>query len=495
MHIETRDQFLHNLTYTLFRNWRFMAAIFMLVMVLVLLAAYVATPTWSARALLMVTANPAPELPAFTESLRPAAPTPVQSQAEGLVLLLTGKDMAYEMVGTFHLQDLKRQKAEAPRNFREKFKVSLGDIASSPVTLLQKLGLLPTNAVDWVDEAAGDFRDGFFAWLDVSLTEGTEVISLTVRGETPELAENIANTMAKRVEERVVSRAAEANVQAFQAYRSEAKKIEGKLTAAEDAVKQFQAQSNGVSPSDEIRLKASRLEDLRKTVDSLGREKKILEGYLADGASGKTAKGEAVWSQTLVQDDVIRDLKNTLNAREVTLASALNEKTANHPDILNLRSEIGELRKSLQSQIKSVLASLGSNLADVAREIKTVEDDVVALSAKQVTLERLNADVEVYRQLLRTLQSRAEEIEVAARSGMGDITIRVLDKAHVSPLAKPDFPSWPVAAVVGLMLSLFISVGAAFFREYWRDPVKGPSDLEERGIPVLAVVPKYRRKL
>ncbi len=422
----TQETALYNFFYAIFRRKRLIGSIFLLTLFLVIFGTFLITPTWQATTLILVEANPKRQLSAFPRATSPAPPTPPVVQAQNLVLLLTGKNMAYEMVKTFNLDQFIRKKVTEPEALRDKIKMAIVNILRSPITVLQKMGLLGVAEIEWVDRAAEDFT----SWIDVSVASGTQVIDLTVNGETPELAMNIANAMEKRLREKTFMFSTREANQVYALYQKEVLKTDEKLKAAEEELRKYKEDNKLIALAEETSIKISMLENLKKT-------------YL-----------------------------DAQSEREVKLASLLNEKTQSHPDVIALKTEIGQLKNKLK------------------KETTRLEKELLLIPKQQMQLARLTQEANRYQELKLALQAKGEELRILSQSSVGEISLKVIDKAYISPNQDKDWPSWAINMLIGLFLSFVLSLGSAFFVEYWRDPLRGRYKVERStGVSVLGAIP------
>ena len=485
MDFSDRHAFLRSLIYLFVRRYVMMAVTFVVVMILFCFGAYLLTPTWEAEILLLAEQPPQPPPSPFGGGV--ASPTTV-SPSDNLATMLGGKGIAYDMVKEFHLDERTRLKAQKPSTFRDWAKVSIMNVILSPITLMQKLGLMPVGEIDWVDKAAEDFREGLTAWEEIEAVTDTQVVSLIINGETPELATQIANAMVRRARERLAEATARARQESLDASHQEVAKAQQKLDEAEAKLKAFQEQLGGVTLDSEAQLKTSKLQDLTASESKLRAEIDVL-GQRLKGASTRPELIASVNSESVSQSQVVQTLRSSVHASEARLAVLLTERTADHPDVINLKEEIASLFTGLRTEIENVRRKLVSDQVRTQAEIAELEKALLKLPAQQLVLAELMTSVTTYRRLHQQLLESAEEGDVLARTGISALDFKVLDDAYVSPLQDQDFPKWLIVLVVGAVASAGAAFGLPLLIEYWRDPIKGPADLAPHSIAVLGVVP------
>lgn len=490
MDFSDRHSFLRSLIYLFVRRYVMMAVTFVLVMALFCFGAYLLTPTWEAEILLLAEQPPQPPPSPFGGGV--SSPATV-SPSDNLATMLGGKGIAYDMVKEFHLDERTRLKAQHPPTFRDWAKVTIMNVILSPITLMQKLGLMSVGKVDWVDKAADDFRKGLTAWEKIEAVEDTQVVSLIINGETPELATQIANAMVRRARERLAGATARASKDARDASRQEVGKAQQKLDEAEAKLKAFQEQLGGVTLDSEAQLKTAKLQDLTASESRLHAEIDVLGARLAEAAARPDLIA-SVNSESVSQSQVVQTLRSSLHASEAKLAVLLTERTADHPDAVNLNQEIGSLCAGLRTEIENVRRRLIADQVRTQAEIAELERALLKLPAQQLVLAELTTSVGTYRRLHQQLLEAAEEGDVLARTGMAALDFKVLDDAYVSPLQDQDFPQWLIVLVVAAFASAGAAFGLPLLIEYWRDPIKGPADLAPHSIEVLGIVPLVPRR-
>jgi uncharacterized protein involved in exopolysaccharide biosynthesis len=486
MNLEDRQSFGFGFFYTLRRRWLMMLVTFLVILALFMFAGYLITPTWEAEVLLLAEQQSQAISPLGGSNV----PPPNSDAAENLAQMLGGKGIATDMVKKFHLDERTRIRAQEPPTFRDWCKITIVNIVMSPITLLEWLGLKEKGEVDWVDKTVEDFREGLFlAAEDIQSLEDSNVVSLKINGETPQLATDIANEMVKRAREILAETTAKASQEVRDAQRRQLQRVAEQRAAAEASLKALQEQQGGVMLSDEARSNTLKLQDLTAEDSRLRGEIDLLGGQL-QAAARDPSRYSTINSAAIANNGVVQNLRSSLHAKEVQLAAAMIEKTASHPDVVNLKEEMTGIRDALATEIKQVHRGLVTDEGRVQSQIASIEKGLLTLPARELALAQLTLSVETYRKLYQELLKASEEMEVLANANVVALDFKVLDYAYVSPLASSDMPSWLVVLFVGVGVGLACAFALPLFVEYWRDPIKGPGDLRRQNIEVLGVVPR-----
>jgi hypothetical protein len=231
---------------------------------------YLVTPVWEGTAMVLVERTSKQNLSVFRDVDMPVTGPSTGDAAGELVPLLTGQNMAYDMVREFGLDNLMREKRYHPPTMRDMIKGAMVDVIYSPLYLLH--GWEEPN---WTDKAADDFIDD---WIDIKEEEEqTSVIDITVYGETTKLAADVANAMAASMERRTQLFSRSKASESYPVVARQVAEAAGNLKQSEEALIRFQ-EATGVYGADENRkLLVQKLDQLRTDLESTRR----LQGELA----------------------------------------------------------------------------------------------------------------------------------------------------------------------------------------------------------------------
>lgn len=485
-----RDDFLHNLAYAMCR-WKYgIVAIFFALVVMVFFAGYMMNPTWKAEVYLLAEPTLSPPRSAFPDPMRPVQRQTTDFYAQHVIRILQGKEMALAVVDKFGLAERKRLKTEEPANLRESIYVGIfGTLDAVISTTLRILtGEDEEKETDWRDKAAEDVRDGLFAWVAADLVTETDVVELLVNGETPELANEIAVFMIQHLRTQLAAISATAGEAAVAAFQGELQNVIARQETAERALHAFVEGNKGALPAELSRIKMADLARLQSEQGRLASEMFELERQRDSRAAGGLTGSGA--SDRMLRSSAIQQLQTRAHELRVTLATLLAEVTDAHPDVLATRAQLRETEAELAGEFDNVISTVDAELRSKRQEIAALETELAALPAQEFEYSRLEVQADVARQLRRELESHIAALNVNAQSGIGSLSVNVLEQAFVSPAASPDMPSWMIVALVALVFASGVALVLPPFVEYWRDPIRGPVDLLVHGVVPLAVIPE-----
>lgn len=507
----SKEDTIFNLLYPIFKRKRTVLGIFLATVFFIMFFTYLVTPTWEGTALILVEANPKRQLTAVPDLSTPGRATSPEIQVHNLVPLLSGRNMAYEIVEEFELDDRLYRRKVKPETARDVIKKAMVDLFRSPVLFLRTVRILRAPQRDWVDEAADDLIDKA---QDIEVEERTQVINLTIRGETPELAAGIANRMAELFQEKLVALSLDETRIVYEFTEAEIENTREKLEQARANLREFLEENEVFDIQEERRHKVLELEALKIEHLRTRNGKEVLVALL-DETNRQLRERNPLYSGSPLasENPVILHLRSELSRAEVQLASALTEKTEKHPDVIRIETEIKRIKELLSLEITKMvtgksssdeaytklldraielefdLATADDKMSGLENSIDELESDLQLLPAREMELASLSNEVAAYEATERGLRARLEELRVLSNMEVDETNLRIVERAHVSPLRKPDWPKTTVHFIVSLFLGALIGIGYVLFIEYWDNSFRRPKEVEETlGVPVIGNV-------
>lgn len=290
---------------------------------------------------------------------------------------------------------------------------------------------------------------------------------------------------------------------------------EERLLQAEQNLADFKKQNVGLMPDE----KGSYYDRIQKGLDEI--EQTRTEIRLATQRQAELRKQLSGETPLISSSDF--DNPNSLSSRlrtyETELAELLTRFTEQHPDVIELRARIAELRNGIDSGRSSLqpdtrtqsgnaelnpvyqelkielskasveLESLRIQLAEQQRKVTELKRYLDAIPEVEAQLSRLNRDYEVTKNRYIDLVERRESAQLSGEVGQSssEITFRVIE-----PPVEPIFPSGPdrfrlLTTVLFAALGMGGALALAFYmlRPTYSDPRALKS---ATGFPVLGTV-------
>lgn len=358
-----------------------------------------------------------------------------------------------------------------------------------------KLTENPDIRQQWQDDAGGQgtieqwLSDSLKKSLDIQPSKESNVISVAYKAPDPRFAAALANAFVQAY----IATALELRVNPAKQYNSffddQAKAARATLEAAQTKLSNFQRQ-NGIVVNDErLDVEMARLNELSTqlvTFQALTAESNSRQAQ-ATGASGDRL-------QEVLNNPVIGQLKSDLNRAEARLQELSTRYGDNHPQVVEARANIAELRSRVDAETRRVTGgTVVTNTINRQREAETR----AALEAQRAKVLRLKSMRDEGAVLLRDLESAQRAFEgVSARltqSGLESQStqsnVSVLSQA-VAPV-KPASPNIVLNVALSVVVGAILGVGIAMLLELRDRRVRGVEDvMEALKLPILGVMPK-----
>lgn len=199
-------------------------------------------------------------------------------------------------------------------------------------------------------------------------------------------------------------------------------------------------------------------------------------------------------SESLSKMEYLNKLRKTQLDLELKRSSLKKKYTDKHPDVITVTQDIKQIESKIDNEIKKIMASernavesLKATEREIQNRMKTVADDIADLSKKDYQLGMMTIGIKDLKEVYSMLIRQREEAKIAANRKEHLIHVRLLEPAIV-PL-KPAKPNKPLFAAIAVVLGVVVSLGTAFFIEYFDHSVNTVEDAQYcLGLPILASI-------
>lgn len=414
------------------RKW-FILAFFIVTYLAIFAGTWLAPRYYKATTKILIHTNPKQEIYIFPDLAKHGEHDPKVNLAQDMVQILTGEEMAREVVSSFRLDKHYYKKNYEPESYRDivwYYIHKAFDVIKSPYTysklLLVHLGLLaPEPEENYSFSALQEFLND---WLDVKAERETRVISLSIWGPEPRLASDIANKMAELLVDRTLVITQDQALTGYEFTSVQLQEVEDNYLNSLENLRRFREENNIISIEDQKKVLISSLDRF----------------------------------ETLLTDV------------EIDLNSMLLEKTEKHIDVLDKMSKRDSLVKTI-SDIKNELA---------------------LVPRRELGLERLETILEIQKGLYLTVKDKLEKLLILKANEINQFGLSVITKADLPEVMPVTWPMWDINTIyIGLPLSFFMALFAAFFIDYWTDTFGTKREVEfNLDLPVIGTTPDLQRK-
>ena len=357
-----------------------------------------------------------------------------------------------------------------------------------------EMGLLrePEFAADGAagDRAIDSAVNVFLGKLNVQWIRSSRLVAVSFESRSPELAARAANTLASAYIAQTLEARAQTAVEASRWLARQVEDQRAKVGAAEVAL-QAVREKEGIVNIDERRvLLEQRLRELGSSLTAL-KSQRVQKEALYRQMRGERDPEEL---PEALRSKLIESLRIDLARLERDLAERRQRYLEHHPEVVRLRSQIEETRRTIALESARIVRAAEIDYEATAAQEKGVAGALEAAKAEALDLQRravqydsLKREMEAGKEVLNSLMARLKQADVA--QALESSNLRLADPATVPRV--PIRPRPALDLLIGIVLGGALAVGLAFLRDGLDDTLKTPDDVR-LGLPatLLAVIPR-----
>lgn len=437
--------------YVIFKKKWFIILISILCVALTVLGSLLYTPLYKATTKILVRANVTQEVVLFKDLYQQVPKTSNIVPANNFIELAKSEAFARTIVDRFQLDKKLQRKYEDPQEFREYVRSYLKEAAdwvSDAIHDLQSriTGERPKESkTDYTAKAVKKFLEDM---TDIEYVPESDIINLTIWGESPKEAEDMSKELANMVIQNSISSEQNAASYGYNFSQGEVEKAEKELTIAEQNLNRFKQRQDISKIEKQKEIKLNALDEVEKNLISVSAE-----------LSTKKARIEEGMRQINEQKKKLTSLDSYQNL--------LNENVSLNVDVSALKAKKQEYELA-------------------RRQIKAALSDLVE---KELELTQLEREVDLKNQLFTKLDSKQDELNVQRVSKLTGIDLRLIDTPKISDTADPDVPDWELNLGIGIPASVLLAIGLAFLLELSNESFWVGDQVEKRlNIPLLGTI-------
>lgn len=358
-----------------------------------------------------------------------------------------------------------------------------------------KLAETPEIRQQWQDATNGQgtveqwLVENIKGSVDIQPSKESNVISVAYKAPDPRFAAALANAFVQAY----IATSLELQVGPAKQYNAffddRAKSARNALEMAQAKLSNFQRQ-NGILVDDE------RMDVETARMNELSSQLVALQGLSAESSSRQTQANTTAGDrlQEVLLNPVIGQLKADLARSEAKLQELNTRYGDNHPQVMETRANIAELRARIDAETRRVTGGATvTNTINRQREAET-RAALEAQRAKVLRMKAMRSEAAVLQRDVETAQRAFEGVSARlTQSGLESQTtqnnVNVLSPA-VAPV-KPSSPKILLNVALSIVVGLIFGTGLALLLELRDRRVRGVEDvMEALKLPILGVMPK-----
>lgn len=321
-----------------------------------------------------------------------------------------------------------------------------------------------------------------------------DVIWVRYRTTDPMLASEVPDLWADHYLESKVTNAKAKIATAVGFLRGQADTIQGQLTAAEMALRDYRQQQGIVDLPSEAMSSVSQGAEVGTKRMLMESERTALKSLVADADKDKGTGGNSPYRRlagfpTLINNPVVSGHLHNLSDLEDQRAQLMERRTAQDPDVVALDRRIGDVDAALRGLTNTYLEGLNNQLGSLDQSLSVQRARAARIPTQSMDEERLSRKPKLLSDVYAMVQTRLQEARIAENAA--DPGVRLIDRAEV-----PTIPVWPRAGIillVSMVVGVMIGGGFAWLREGLDGSVHSRADvIRAAGVPLLGLIPRIR---
>jgi uncharacterized protein involved in exopolysaccharide biosynthesis len=309
---------------------------------------------------------------------------------------------------------------------------------------------------------------------------GSQLIHATYSANEPEVAAQVANTVAEVYKEQDHMRSTGPPGERAKRYAQQLNELKSKVAQAQMEVTAFHQRNTLIDEGNRANVDVVLLATLEGRLLEAQNARRIAESRTSEDPS----VSDQVLSSTLVQT-----LKTQLATQELRLAQLKRAYTSEYPDIRETQSQIEDTKRLLASAVRSYSGNTSAGLNVAERLEQKLQQAVQEQRAKVLANGHLHDQAAKYLLELQSAQAvykRALEgyDQLTFASAGHDTNVSLVSRA--TPPVKPSKPKVLTGVILGCMAAVVLGFGIPLGFELFHRRVRCRDDLERHhGVPVL----------
>ncbi|WP_288909665.1 GumC family protein [uncultured Megamonas sp.] len=323
-------------------------------------------------------------------------------------------------------------------------------------------------------------------YLEITNTKNTDLINIAAYGKTPEEAQMISQSVADNFLTLMTKLNKEGNSSTLNFLNDRMSIAKEEMETAENKLQAYQQEKGIYSPDDQAKALIERLSAYDTNIAQLEAQEQANSAKLQDVTGQLEQQNSSLLEYNISDNDAIMNLRTAIVNKQVELVGLEQRYTEEHPDVIQAKQELTELKRSLDREIQSAVNSKSATLTPVQgnllmEKVQTETAEAVtsasldALKAKQQEAEgnmsTLSADSVEYMRLLRdqTITSEVYTNLVKAyentriQEAQESMDIQIIDAANLPREDMPAKPNKKLIAVIGFVFGIVISFGYTLY--------------------------------
>jgi succinoglycan biosynthesis transport protein ExoP len=305
--------------------------------------------------------------------------------------------------------------------------------------------------------------EAYYDRLNVYAVEKSRVIAIDFSSANPDLAAQVANTIAATYLSTQQAVKQEQTREAGNWLAGEIEKMRARVADAEAKVEEYRTRENLFFGSNNTSLPSQQLTEINSQIAAARGQKADVEAR-AQQLRSLMNSGKSIDSADIANTDTMRRLIEQRIAVRAQLAEQSTTLLDQHPRIKELKSQVAEIDRQIQVEGERLLRQL-DNDASVARDrlaalganLDQVKKAASQTSEQDVQLRALEREAKTQRDLLDSYLGKYREATARDSISAAPPDARIISRA--TPAMKPAYPKKLPIVLIAAFAAFALSAG------------------------------------
>lgn len=344
--------------------------------------------------------------------------------------------------------------------------------------------------------ATGDFErwvaDLLRRNLEAKPSRGSNVIYLSYTAADPQFAAGIVNAFIQSYldtdREMRTSPAKQFNEQ----FDATSKQLRERLEAAQLRLSSFQQEKGLIVTDERLDIETARLNQLSSELVSV-------QSALTDSGSRQAAAVNRMeQSPDIVANPLLSSLRGDLIRQEAQLEQLSPRLGDQHPQVVELKSSLNELRQKLDFETKRVAGSLGVNNNVNSSRVAQIRSALEEQRAKVLKMKNLRDQAQVLQRDVDSAQHALDGVTTRLQNTSLESQAQLSNVAQLESARAPAYPSSPHILsniALGFLVAALVAIGLALALEARDRRLRTLNEVEHwLNQPLLGSIPAFKKQ-
>lgn len=317
----------------------------------------------------------------------------------------------------------------------------------------------------------------------LDMDKGVAVLRVVYKDEHPKRAADIVNAICKSYIQDYISNRSEAAHKTLRFIEAEIEKISRQLQRAENKIERFKGMNDIVNTKQQTETGLREISKMKLSLINLEMNEKAiidLEKYISNGDYfDETAINFGFGD--LLMTELVKKLKLWNDERlDLTI-----KYTAEHEKVKVADQKIAEIKTYIKEAIHRNKKEISAKKEVIKKSLAVLNTQFDGLPTKEKNITILNRNFNLHEEVYNFLSQKKVEASIAQAASIS--FHRIIQYASVPK--KPIAPNKTLILFITGLLSLFLSIGVIYLRQFISAKIISREDLEKRSaLPIVGVI-------